>query len=79
MPPIPFLPWGFDLSDPGAKGALYDSQATGRLVGIDLGWGPVLDEGPRRRPSGTPATPISEDPASQDPSPTPAVAMAHLA
>ena len=40
MPPIPFLPWGFDLSDPGAKEALYDSQATGRLVGIDLGWGP---------------------------------------
>src|SRR5215470_7138266 len=36
-------PW-FNLSDRAVEGALYDSAAMGRFVGIDLGCEPVPDE-----------------------------------
>jgi IS5 family transposase len=41
---IYFLQQWFDLSDPAAEEALYDSQAMRRFVGIDLGREPVPDE-----------------------------------
>ena len=41
---IYFLQQWFDLSDPGAEEALYDSQSMRRFVGIDLGREPVPDE-----------------------------------
>jgi transposase, IS5 family len=41
---IYFLQQWFDLSDPGAEEALYDSIAIRRFVGIDLGREPVPDE-----------------------------------
>ena len=39
-----FLQQWFDLSDPGAEEALYDSLTMRRFVGIDLGREPVPDE-----------------------------------
>ena len=39
-----FLQQWFNLSDPAAEEALYDSQAMRGFVGIDLGCGPVPDE-----------------------------------
>jgi len=41
---IHFLQHWFELSDPGAEEALYDSRAMRRFVGIDLGREPVPDE-----------------------------------
>jgi len=41
---IYFLQHWFNLSDPAAEEALYDSQAMRRFVGIDLGREPVPDE-----------------------------------
>ena len=41
---IHFLQHWFDLSDPGAEEALYDSRAMRHFVGIDLGREPVPDE-----------------------------------
>ena len=41
---IHFLQHWFDLSDPGAEEALYDSRAMRNFVGIDLGREPVPDE-----------------------------------
>ena len=41
---IYFLQHWFDLSDPGAEEALYDSRAMREFVGIDLGQEPVPDE-----------------------------------
>ena len=41
---IYFLQQWFDLSDPGAEEALYDSRAMRRFAGIDLGREPVPDE-----------------------------------
>ena len=41
---IYFLQQWFDLSDPGAEEALYDSQSMRRFAGIDLGREPVSDE-----------------------------------
>ena len=41
---IHFLQHWFDLSDPGAEEALYDSRAMRTFVGIDLGQEPVPDE-----------------------------------
>src|SRR5438128_5928014 len=41
---IYFLQQWFNLSDPAAEEALYDSQAMRRFVGIDLGCEPVPDE-----------------------------------
>ncbi len=41
---IHFLQQWFNLSDPGAEEALYDSTAMRRFVGIDLGRAPVPDE-----------------------------------
>ena len=41
---IYFLQQWFDMSDPGAEEALYDSQSMRRFVGIDLGREPVPDE-----------------------------------
>jgi transposase, IS5 family len=41
---IYFLQQWFNLSDPGAEEALYDSLAMRRFVGIDLGREPVPDE-----------------------------------
>jgi len=41
---IHFLQHWFDLSDPGAEEALYDSRAMRQFVGIDLGKEPVPDE-----------------------------------
>ena len=41
---IHFLQHRFDLSDPGAEEALYDSRAMRTFVGIDLGREPVPDE-----------------------------------
>ena len=41
---INFLQQGFDLSDPGAEEALYDSRAMRRFAGIDLGREPVPEE-----------------------------------
>ena len=41
---IHFLQHWFNLSDPGAEEALYDSRAMRRFVGIDLGREPVPDE-----------------------------------
>ena len=41
---IYFLQHWFNLSDPGAEEALYDSAAMRRFVGIDLGREPVPDE-----------------------------------
>jgi len=41
---IHFLQHWFELSDPGAEEALYDSRAMRRFVGIDLGKEPVPDE-----------------------------------
>ena len=41
---IHFLQHWFDLSDPGAEEALYDSRAMRSFVGIDLGREPVPDE-----------------------------------
>ena len=41
---IYFLQQWFNLSDPGAEEALYDSQAMRAFVGIDLGREPVPDE-----------------------------------
>ena len=41
---IHFLQHWFELSDPGAEEALYDSRAMRGFVGIDLGWEPVPDE-----------------------------------
>jgi len=41
---IHFLQHWFDLSDPGAEEALYDSRAMRTFVGIDLGREPVPDE-----------------------------------
>ena len=41
---IYFLQHWFNLSDPGAEEALYDSRAMRRFVGIDLGEEPVPDE-----------------------------------
>jgi len=34
----------FNLSDPGAEEAMYESRSMCRFVGIDLGWEPVPDE-----------------------------------
>jgi IS5 family transposase len=39
-----FLQQWFNLSDPAAEGALYDSAAMWRFVGIDLSREPVPDE-----------------------------------
>lgn len=41
---IHFLQHGFELSDPGAEEALYDSRAMRQFVGIDLASEPVPDE-----------------------------------
>ena len=41
---IYFLQQWFNLSDPGAEEALYESVSMCRFVGIDLGREPVLDE-----------------------------------
>ena len=41
---IHFLQHWFELSDPGAEEALYDSRAMRLFVGIDLGKEPVPDE-----------------------------------
>ncbi len=41
---IYFLQHWFDLSDPGAEEALYESRSMRRFVGIDLGREPVPDE-----------------------------------
>jgi IS5 family transposase len=41
---IYFLQHWFNLSDPAAEEAVYDSQAMRRFVGIDLGHEPVPDE-----------------------------------
>lgn len=41
---IYFLQHGFQLSDPGAEEALYDSRALRDFAGIDLGNEPVPDE-----------------------------------
>ena len=41
---IHFLQHWFELSDPGAEEALYDSRAMRQFVGIDLGKEPVPDE-----------------------------------
>ena len=41
---IPFLQHWFNLSDPAAEEALYDSLAMRRFVGIDLGREPAPDE-----------------------------------
>jgi IS5 family transposase len=41
---IHFLQHWFELSDPGAEEALYDSRAMRQFVGIDLGQEPVPDE-----------------------------------
>jgi len=41
---IHFLQHWFELSDPGAEEALYDSRSMRRFVGIDLGNEPVPDE-----------------------------------
>lgn len=41
---IDFLQHWFELSDPGAEEALYDSRAMRNFVGIDLGKEPVPDE-----------------------------------
>ena len=41
---IHFLRHWFELSDPGAEEALYDSRAMRQFVGIDLGKEPVPDE-----------------------------------
>ena len=41
---IHFLQHWFELSDPGAEEALYDSRALRQFVGIDLGKEPVPDE-----------------------------------
>lgn len=41
---IHFLQHWFELSDPGAEEALYDSRAMRKFVGIDLGKEPVPDE-----------------------------------
>lgn len=41
---IHFLQHWFELSDPGAEEALYDSRAMRLFVGIDLGSEPVPDE-----------------------------------
>ncbi|MCP4429959.1 MAG: IS5 family transposase [Gammaproteobacteria bacterium] len=41
---IHFLQHWFELSDPGAEEALYDSRAMRHFVGIDLGKEPVPDE-----------------------------------
>jgi IS5 family transposase len=41
---IYFLQQWFNLSDPAAEEALYDSSAMRRFVGIDLGCEPVPDE-----------------------------------
>ena len=41
---IYFLQQWFDLSDPGAEEALYDSHAMRRFSGIDLGRESVPDE-----------------------------------
>jgi len=41
---IHFLQHWFELSDPGAEEALYDSRAMRQFVGIDLGREPVPDE-----------------------------------
>ena len=41
---IHFLQHWFELSDPGAEEALYDSRALRGFVGIDLGREPVPDE-----------------------------------
>lgn len=51
-PPLPlermlriyFLQLWFDLSDPGAEEALYDSAAMRAFAGVDLGAGPAPDE-----------------------------------
>ncbi len=39
-----FLPQSFNLSDPGAEDALYESPVLRRFVGIDLGRAPAPDE-----------------------------------
>ena len=41
---IHFLQHWFELSDPAAEEALYDSRAMRRFVSIDLGQAPVPDE-----------------------------------
>ena len=41
---IHFLQHGFNLSDPTAEEALYDSRALRRFVSIELGTEPVPDE-----------------------------------
>jgi IS5 family transposase len=41
---IHFIHHWFELSDPGAEEALYDSRAMRQFVGIDLGKEPVPDE-----------------------------------
>lgn len=41
---IHFLQHWFELSDPGAEEALYDSRAMGQFVGVDLGKEPVPDD-----------------------------------
>jgi transposase, IS5 family len=41
---IYFLEHWFNLSDPGAEEALYESRSMCRFVGIDLGREPVPDE-----------------------------------
>jgi len=39
-----FLPHWFNLSDPAAEEALYDSPALRRFAGVDLGRAPAPDE-----------------------------------
>ena len=41
---IHFLQHWFELSDPGAEEALYDSRAMRQFVGVDLGKEPVPDD-----------------------------------
>lgn len=41
---IYFLQQWFDLSDPGAEDAVYDSESMRRFVGVELGEDPVPDE-----------------------------------
>ena len=41
---IHFLQHGFELSDPGAEEALYDSRAIRQFAGVDLASEPVPDE-----------------------------------
>ena len=48
-----FVQQWFNLSDPGAEEAMYESAALRRFVGVDLGMAPAPDERMRRRSCGS--------------------------